>query len=196
MFENVLFLEKRGCNFWKDEPSTSDVKNYRVCTHGERVLGKDNRYYFIEFSLWRDRKQVRYTHKKTGKPLKHPAFDIINTNAVAIDTQYSDAEGSWRNCKLEEKLNAKNYSYTISDILAITNEIAKGTFNRVIFADKKAIDEVPSILKVAGFREKSILENLAEVERVQADANYLVYKYTSTDGYSFEYEVNSKRITG
>ena len=196
MFENVLFLEKRGCNFWKDEPSTSDVGNYRVCTHGERVLGKDGRYYFIEFSLWRDRKQVRYTNKRTGKPLKHPAFDIINPNGVAIDTQYSDADGSWRNCKLEEKLNTKNYSYTISDILAITNEIAKGTFNRVIFADKKAIDEVPSILKIAGFREKSILENLAEVERVQADANYLVYRYTAADGYSFEYEANGKRITG
>ena len=195
MFEHVLFLEKRGCNFWSDEPSTSDVGNYRVCTHGERVFGKDNKYYFIEFSLWRDRKQVRYTNKRTGKPLKHPAFDIINPNAVAIDTQYSDAEGSWRNCKLEEKLHEKNYSYTIADILAITNEIAKGTFNRVIFADKKAIDAVSGILKLAGFRERNILENLAEVERVQADANYLVYRYNATDGESFEYEVYSKRIT-
>lgn len=196
MFEHVLFLEKRGCNFWKDEPSTSDIGNYRVCTHGERVLGKDNRYYFIEFSLWRDRKQIRYNHKITGKPLKHLAYDIINTNAVAINTQYSDAEGSWRNCKLEKELDTKNYSYTISDILAITNEIAKGTFNRVVFADKRAIDEVPRILKLAGFREKNILENLAEVQRVQTDTNYLVYRYTSTDGCSFEYEYNSNRITG
>ena len=127
MFENVLFLEKMGCDFWKDEPSQSDIKNYRVRTHGEVIPGKDNKMYFLEFHLWRDRKQVRYTHKITGKPLKHAAFDIINPNGVAIDTEYSNEKGSWRNCTLEADITAKNYSYTKADILTIVNEISTNT---------------------------------------------------------------------
>ena len=133
--ENILYLKKMGCDFWDDEQADSDIKNYRVRTLDECVPGKDGRLYFLEFSLWRDRKQVRYTHKVTGKPLKHPKYDIINPQAVAIDTEYSDANGSWRNATLEEKLHAKNYSYNTSDILAIVNEISTQKYDRIEFVN-------------------------------------------------------------
>jgi hypothetical protein len=100
-----------------------------------------------------------------------------------------------RGVQSEEDLNNLKIS-NLKRLGMLRKEQEKELLDVAINANKKAIDEVPSILKVAGFREKSILENLAEVEKVQADANYLVYKYISTDGYSFEYEVNSKRITG
>lgn len=196
MFENVLFLEKRGCDFWKDETADSDIKNYRVCTHGEIIPGKDGNVYCLEFHLWRDRKKVRYTHKITGKPLLHPAFDLINPQGVAIDTQYTNNNGSWRNCKLEEELNAKNYSYTKADILAIVNSISTSKFDRIIFADCRAIEAVPHILTFAGYRERNILETLTEVKRVQADKNYLVYRFFGNNYNYFDYEVNNKKITG
>lgn len=194
MFEGVLFLEKMGCDFWKDEVSPSDIKNYRVRTHGEIIPGKDGNMYFLEFHLWRDRKQVRYTHKITGKPLKHAAFDIINHNGMAIDTEFTNANGSWRNCKLEADISAKNYSYMQSDILTVVNEISTKTYTKIIFADSKAIDALPHILSMAGYRERAIIDNLTEVTRERADKDYLVYRFHSDNDY-FEYEARSGRIT-
>lgn len=196
MFEKVLFLEKMGCDFWNDETADSDIKNYRVRTHGEIIPGKDGKIYFLEFHLWRNRKQIRYTHKRTGRPLKHPAFDIINPQGVAIDTEYSDNNGCWRNCKLEEQLTAKNYSYTKADILTIVNEISTNTYDRIIFADLRAMEAVPHILTIAGHRETEILNHLTEVTRTQADKNYLVYRFYGDNNNYFEYEINSGRITG
>lgn len=133
MIENVLFLKKMGLDFWDDEPVKSDINNYRVRTLGETIPGKDGKMYFLEFSLWRDRKQIRYTHKTTGKPLKHAKFDIINRCGMAIDTEYTNGRGSWRNCTLEEKINEKNYSYTQADILKAVNEISTNNYTKIIF---------------------------------------------------------------
>ena len=133
MTENVLYLRKMGLDFWPDEPANSDVNNYRVRTLGETIPGKDGRMYFLEFSLWRDRKKVRFTHKITGKPLKHAKLDIINPCGLAIDTEYTNERGSWRNARLEHEINEKNYSYTQADILAAVNEISTETYTKIIF---------------------------------------------------------------
>lgn len=196
MFEKVLFLEKMGCDFWNDETADSDIKNYRVLTHGEIIPGKDGKIYFLDFHLWRNRQQIRYTHKRTGRPLKHPAFDIINPQGVSIDTEYSDNNGCWRNCKLEKQLTAKNYSYTKADILTIVNEISTNTYDRIIFADCRAIEAVPHILTIAGYRERNILETLTEVTREQADKNYIVYRFHGDNNNYFDYELKSQKITG
>ena len=133
MAENVLYLKKMGLDFWDDEPAKSDINNYRVRTLGETIPGKDGKMYFLEFSLWRDRKQVRYTHKITGKPLKHVKYDIINHCGMGIDTEFTNDSGSWRNYTLEQKLYAKNYSYTQADILALVNEISTNTYTKIVF---------------------------------------------------------------
>lgn len=195
MFDKVLFLEKMGCDFWKEENAAGDIGNYRVRTHGECIPGKDGRMYFLEFHLWRDRKKARYTHKITGKPLKHTAFDLINPQAVAIDTEFSTADGSWRNCKLEAALHEKNYSYTKADILTIVNEVSTETYDTIVFAPHKAIEAIPHILSIAGYRERDIIEHLTEVTISQATRDYTVYRYWDNDTY-FEYEAKSGRITG
>ena len=136
MAENVLYLKKMGLDFWSDEKAKSDVNNYRVRTLGETIPGKDGRMYFLEFSLWRDRAQVRYTHKITGKPLKHAAFDIINPCGLSIDTEFTDDRGSWCNITIEKAINEKNYSYTQADILAAVNEISTNTYDKIIFIER------------------------------------------------------------
>lgn len=195
MFKNVLFLEKRGCNFTSNETCSSDVKNYRVCTHGETIPGKDGNMYFLEFSLWRDRKKVRYTHKITGKPLKHPVFDIINRYGIHVNTEFTNDRGSWANLALEKNIHDKNYNYTVSDILKIVNEISREPFDRVIFADSEAIQAIPHILKLAGYREKNIIDNLNSVDLMRADKDYIVYRFNDVNGNYFEYEKRSGRIT-
>ena len=138
MAENILYLKKMGLDFWSGETIKSDVTNYRVRTLGESIRGKDGKMYFLEFSLWRDRKQVRYTHKVTGKPLKHAKFDIINPCGMAIDTEFTDKLGSWRNYTLEKAISEKNYSYTQADILAVVNEISKDNYTKIVFVSAKA----------------------------------------------------------
>ena len=133
MAENVLYLKKMGLDFWENEPVQSDVGNYRVRTLGETIPGKDGRMYFLEFSLWRQRKQYRYNHKITGKPLKHAAIDIINPCGMSIDTEFTNDRGSWRNVTLENELSKKNYSYTQADILAAVNEISATPYTKIIF---------------------------------------------------------------
>lgn len=129
----TLYLEKRGCNFWDDETVESDIQNYRVCTQGEDIHGKDGRTYFLEFSLWRDRKKARTKHKVTGKPLKHVQYDIINSQGLAIGTQYTDDNGmSWRNVALERELNKDNYSYNTADILKVVNRISTEQYDNIV----------------------------------------------------------------
>lgn len=194
----ILYLEKRGCNFFHadTEERLSDIGNYRVCTHGESIKGKDGNMYFLEFALWSNRKKARFTHKVTGKPLKHVKYDIINPCAVAIDTQYTNAAGCWRNCNLETDLYTKNYSYTQADILLIVNEISVHKYDRIIFAPAAALEAVPAIMKIAGCREMAILKALQEITLEQADKTYTVYRFHGSDGDYFDYEMKSGRITG
>lgn len=132
----ILYLKKMGCDFWDDEQAQSDIKNYRVRTQDYNVQGKDGRVYFVEFSLWRDRKQARTTHKITGKPLKHTHYDIINRQGLAIDLQYQDDQGTWGNYKLIDELLKTNYSYNTADILTIINRISKDHYDAVRFVGR------------------------------------------------------------
>lgn len=90
--ENILYLEKRGCNFFKNDEinKLSDVGNYRVCAAD--IIGKDGKTYFLEFGAY-DKRAYRKTNKRTGAPLKHPKFEIVQKNALHIGTQFEDENG-------------------------------------------------------------------------------------------------------
>ena len=191
-----IAFEKRGCNFYgEDKNNGSDVGNYRITTLGESVTGKDGNNYFLEFCLWRDRKKARTTHKKTGKQLKHVHYDVINPIGLTIDTEYTNDNGNWRNIKLESSIYDLNLSYTLGDILKAINIISEKQYTRICFIDSLALEVIPDILKIAGYREKDVIEHLTGAELIQNDKNYLVYRYTTDGGNYFEYELKSGRIT-
>ena len=50
--------------------------------------------------------------------------------------------------------------------------------------------------KLAGFREKEILNNLESITTVQHTNDYYVLRFHSKDGNYFDYETKSRRITG
>lgn len=123
--KNYLLLEKRGCNLCEEDRDIGiDVGNYRVCTSYGLIPGKNGREYFLEFTLWRNRTKLRYTHKRTGKPLKNPVPEIINPIGLCLNTEFSEGELAYRDPKLEERISAENPSFTISDILRVTNDIS------------------------------------------------------------------------
>ena len=79
---NYLMFERRGCEFFGNDYSDSDIGNYRLTTPGEIVPGKDGRMYCFEFGVY-DRYDYRKTNKRTGATLKkaHPRIDHDGRNA-------------------------------------------------------------------------------------------------------------------
>lgn len=190
--KNYLLLEKRGCNFNGGVPVTtkSDVGNYRVCTMGETIPGKDGRTYFLEFSLWQNRSQPRYTNKRTGAPLKHPVQEIINSIGLHIDTQYTDASGqSWRNLDLEQRIHKRNPSYTTAEILAIANEISAEHYDGI----KWVCSFCETVEHGANFTPAALISTYAKRNRMEIDSRFgtlCLRLYTGTYKY-LAYDVRS-----
>lgn len=130
----TLYLEKRGCDFWKDDKinNISDVGNYRVGSYDYSIKGKDGNNYILEFGSY-DKYNYRKTNKRTGKPLKHEVKEIALKNALHIDTQFENENGTWRNLKMESKLHEKPMLYTLENILNVVNEISVVHYDKVEF---------------------------------------------------------------
>lgn len=128
----ILKLEKRGCNFWKDEPIQSDINNYRVVTV-ERIESKNGNFYFLEFCLWRNKGHYRTKTKNNKRELKRPVFEIDLKNGLLINTEYETQAGAFRDCNLEKNLNKKNYTYTKKDILKAVNSFSKLKYTTIEF---------------------------------------------------------------
>lgn len=191
--KNYLLLEKRGCNFNGGVPVTtkSDVGNYRVCTMGETIPGKDGRNYFLEFSLWQNRSQLRYANKRNGAPLKHPVQEIINPVGLHIDTQYTDEGGqSWRNLCLEQRIHKRNPSYTTAEILAIVNEISAEHYDGIKWvhsfseAIKSNANFTPATL-IATWAKKHHLETESCFGELRIKLYTGIYKYMAYNIHNF-----------
>ena len=198
-FENTLFLEMRGCNFWEDskEAILSDVGNYRVGSYNNSIIGKDGITYIVEFGKY-DRYTYRKTNKRTGAPLKKEVRELVKECALRIDTQYDTPDGlSYRNSKLEKEISDLLLSYTKENILKAINIISKIQYDNIVLLwDAKIENILQSVYNAGGYREKAIIENLERVDKKQYDKNYYVVTFISKNGDSFDYEMNSGRITG
>lgn len=199
---NILYLECRGCYFFANDSinNLSDVGNYRVGAYKHRIAAKDGRSYILEFGSY-DRKEMLYTSPKTGKPLKRPKYEVVK-NALHISTEFETQENgykaSWRNCKLEKEIHdKKEYLFTKSDILKVVNSISKKQYNKIVLVSNESIiDAIPEIYKLGGYREKSILDSLVEIKTLQYTKDHQVYTFISNDGYTFDYDAISGKITG
>lgn len=196
--KNTLFLECRGCYFFNGDKinTLSDVGNYRVGAYDRKIHGKDGRDYVLEFGSY-DRREMRYNHKKTGAPLKHPKYEIVLENALHIDTEFENGRGAWRDSNLEKEIHDKKRTYTRENILKTVNEISEKQYAKIVLvADEKIIDRLQKIYRAGGWREKNILDNIYEIKTESYTKDYWVLQFIALDGSTFEYEYNSERITG
>ena len=62
MKENILYLECRGCYFFKNDRinNISDVGNYRVGAYTHRIQAKDGRAYILEFKWFSNLDQSKF----------------------------------------------------------------------------------------------------------------------------------------
>jgi hypothetical protein len=201
---NILYLECRGCPFMKGDKiaKLSDVGNYRVGVYSHRIEAKDGNAYILEFGSY-DRKEIKYTDSRTGKPLKHPKYEVVLENALHISTEYETLDSkkislAFRNCKLEKEIHdKKEYLFTKADILKAVNDISIKQYAKIVLlSDESIADRLPAIYKLCGYREKSILDSLVEVKTKQYTKDYHVYTFIAANGDTFDYEALSNRITG
>ena len=131
----TLYLEKRGMNFHSFDPicKDSDVGNYRVCTPGYDIQGKDGKKYFMEVCRC-NKARYRTENMRTGKPLKHPKYEVIAVNAAAVDLCYIDDAGNcWKDADVCRRLFETPRKYTLANILDIVNEISADHYDAIEF---------------------------------------------------------------
>ena len=171
--KNYLLLERRGCEYLKDEtPDT--INNYRVCT-AEKIQGNDGIMYFVEFTKW-DRWIYRTTNKRTGAPLKKGVTEIVQRHALHIDTEYENENGSWKNSRLEQALNNRGYDYSENDILAAVNSISAVKYDGIKYVEAFTVTEH------GNFTPASVIYKWAKAHRLEQIGNNVkmytgIYKY-------------------
>ena len=135
---NTLYLRKMGMD---DNSIMGDIKNHRVrvCENIDIIYQGTAYNMFFEFMQW-DRWTYRTTNKRTGKPLKKAVRELVNPNALCIDTQYEKSENgngyiwysSWRLSTLEKEVHAKIPEYNKADILKVVNTYSVQKYNKIV----------------------------------------------------------------
>jgi hypothetical protein len=197
-FENTLFLESRGCDFFSNDElvKLSDVGNYRTGVYNYSIKGKNNIEYSLEFGSHSEYK-TRYTNKRTGKALKKPITELNRLNALHISTYYENDKGCFGDLPLEKEINSLNLFYTKEDILKAVNYISRKQYTEIIIISYAPIkEEFKSIYALGGYREKAIIDNLAKVSTKMWTPEHHVFTFTDNDGNTFDYDMLNKRITG
>lgn len=132
MAQNILFMEKRGCDFCPGEHETSDIGNHRICTTGYIPLA-DGRKMFLEFTQ-RDHHRYRTVSKKGNRPLKHPVYELVMHDAAGLDTCFEREEHMfYRDSKLERSFYEPPRPYTLKTVLDFVNSIAAEHYDTIQF---------------------------------------------------------------
>lgn len=132
MYDNkTLYLMAMGCDFSKSDAELlehSDCENYRIRGY---IVDKYGRDLFVEFTRGYKR---RTTNKRTGTPLKKAIIE--HDHKLCIDTQYDNADGSWRDCELERWVWEQDFTYCTGDILKAVNYMAgRKAYTAVVICD-------------------------------------------------------------
>ena len=135
---NILTLERRGCNFFKGDNinNFSDVGNYRVGVYTYSIKGKDGRDYMVEFGKC-THYRYRNTHKVTGhyryrNTHKVTGREVIVEYGLHLDTQFEDGRGCRRNRKLEREVWEMHLPYTKEGILTAVNYISARKYDGIV----------------------------------------------------------------
>lgn len=199
---NTLYLRKMGMD---DNNLTGDIKNHRVrvCENIDIIYQGTAYNMFFEFMQW-DRYTYRTTNKRTGKPLKKAIRELVNHNALLIDTQYEKQEtdrngfkwfSSWRLSTLEKEVHAKIPEYNKADILKVINAYSVQKYSNIVFVDEKATE---IINRVGGFREKDILTKPRHYFRIgEWTADHKIIEVVDGENNnSVSVDIQTGRITG
>lgn len=185
---NVLVLEKRGCDFWKDDKEIqefSDLENYRVFCKGLSVNGK---ILFIDFMRGHkiEKKKTVHHHKLSMYTYLIEPYD---ENLCIENPQ------QWGFTEIEEK--TKDYDYTQKDILKFINSINDFKIEQIYIFDSF----YNRIRSIAGYRENTILNLCNKIQLIMDTPDHKVFRLWSpatskTEERYFDYDYITNTIVG
>ena len=210
----ILFLEKRGCNFWENDPinEVSDLKNYRLIT---KIVDRDFRNMTVE--IGRCYKYRLYYKNNPDKRLKKPIRE--HDYKLNIRTYINNYNGCFSILKYENEVFTKDYTYNSHDLLAAINSISCDHYDKLIFCDvlpdynkfypSITIDQYNDFLELAGitqqeltekagFREKLALKNFCTYEVNEGGRSIKMYYWNNafTDINYVEFDTLTKNYCG
>jgi len=119
----TLFLEKRGCDFMKDDGicQHSDLENYRLCG---RIVDKYGRNLFIEFGA-------------AGNRLKGEQRKLVpHYHKLYAHTSFENFDGTWGDLELDQAIWNGSYDYTKKGVLEAVEVMTDGKrYDKIIIAD-------------------------------------------------------------
>lgn len=123
----VLYLEKIGMN----NEELNDIKNHRVRA---KIINKEGNKVVIDF-LKCEIFKMRYTHKKTNKPLKKAIKEIIQPLGLTVDVNEYTNKGCFSNRKFAQWVWDNAFEYAQANILKCINEISEIQYTSIEFID-------------------------------------------------------------
>ena len=205
--KKALYLQIRG---GRGDFGT-DLNYHRLTTIEDVNIIFDGvqRDLYFEFGHW-TRYTYRTTNKRTGAPLKKAVRELVNANALHIDTYFETEETNpaGYTFKLGRRLSAlekieiydKNRDFTRANILDLINKYSTVKYDAVVIIEEEA---AKIINRAGGFREKEILKNgcYFQVSETWNDEHKIVVlteKQRDTDGHANACAVDliTGKITG
>ena len=191
--KTILLLEKRGCDFNETDSiyNLSDLQNYRLFAIGWQPKDKKESYILSFTRGYR----ISNTYKNNPEK-KLKKYVIEHDTALRIDTQYENEEGSWRNIGLENEMYKtiynNDYRFTSSDLIKVLNQYGKYKISHIIILN----NIYNKIETLAGFREKTILDNCVRITEIMRTSEHHVVKFYDTQLNYFEYDIITNKIVG
>lgn len=185
----ILFLEKRGCNFWENDPinEISDLKNYRLFTG---IVDRD--YRNLDIEIGRCYKYRLYYKNNPDKKLKKPIQE--HDYKLTIKTYINNYNGCFSIFEYENEIFAKDYIYNSHDLLAAINSISCDNYNKIIFCDvlpdlnkffpSITINQYNNFLNLAGASQQELIKKAGLREEL-AIKNFCTYE-ANPDGRSIK----------
>lgn len=214
MKTKTLWLEKRGCDFFKGDAVSdfSDCENYRLVG---RIVDKYGRNLTLEFGRCDKR---RTTNKRTGEPLKN-GFIVEHSHKLHLQTYYENFNGSWGDSKLDALVYNKDFDYTQKDILkAVRLLTGRKVYDNIIIADtlpdlfdtsahitkadreylyKIANTSPDELEQKAGYKEKNIINHLSAWKKTNEGKTIELYSYVGFGCVlSCEWHIERHEFTG
>lgn len=195
----TILLERRGCNFWDDEPiqKVSDFDNYRYFIHNlitykkyqindfEKMHGEITRGTAPNTShVGAETKQKIKERIKEGKRL-----DMLMTFS---DYQYDKKGMCWGHFhKFYDLLDYYKSEYTTKFFLQFINKISKIKYKNVLI-----INNLSDIENKLGYREETIYNDLAYLIKFETDETHDAYYFYDTKGSYFIFDFASLQVVG
>lgn len=186
MEKTILLLEKRDCDFWKDDEikKISDLGNYFFFAMGWAPKKGAKGNYILEISR-------SYRHEK-----EKDTYKMVHGHALRIATEYYNESDYWNDSSLEklfrDLIQEKDLKYTLNDLIEILNTFGKYKIQKVVIDS----DCYNVLLNLGGTREVTILQNCIRTTEILQNAEHHVIRFYDKEKNCFDYDLVSKKIIG